>query len=75
MGASVTARPEPPPEWVAVAYDAGANFFANYLAALILELTADGDDDAHILGAVRALILARLELDSDPAGWFARYDR
>lgn len=61
---------EPPPAWLAVAYDSGADDMAASVVYTIGDLAVCGRSSAEILDAVAAVVIGRLEVGLPRDDWF-----
>jgi hypothetical protein len=66
---------DPPPAWLAAAYDQGRDDMAATIASLITDQLARGDGSAATLDAVVALVIGRLEIGLPQDQWFRRQGR
>jgi hypothetical protein len=68
----VNAPTDPPPAWLAIAYDAGADYMASAMVDLIHEFIGRGEGSAVTLDAVLAVAFGRMEIGLPQDEWFRR---
>lgn len=69
----VNAPTDPPPAWLAMAHDAGADYMASAIVDLIHDFIGRGEGSAATLDAVLAMAFARMELGLPQDEWWRKH--